>query len=137
MRNKVNDILVEQIKLFNLLQDSLENQRECLKNNKIFELDSISVKINEICKNIAEFEMKLRKLLGERTIKSFIAENNSDKELQDSYIFLVSQVERLNLIKSDNQFLIKKSLNFMNKLLSSIGNNPTKSNVYSIRKTSF
>lgn len=63
-------------------------------------------------------------------------ENKDDEELYGSYIFLVSQVERLSLIKNDNQFLIKKSLTFINKLLSSINNNTNQCNVYT-RKMSY
>ena len=129
-------MLIDQIKLFNVLQDDLEKQKDCVKNNKLFELDSIGIKINSVCKNIAEIEIKLRNLLGKQTIKEFVMENKDDEELYGSYIFLVSQVERLSLIKNDNQFLIKKSLTFINKLLSSINNNINQCNVYT-RKMSY
>ena len=129
-------MLIDQIKLFNVLQDDLEKQKDCVKNNKLFELDSIGIKINSVCKNIAEIEIKLRNLLGKQTIKEFVMENRDDEELYGSYIFLVSQVERLSLIKNDNQFLIKKSLTFINKLLSSINNNTNQCNVYT-RKMSY
>ena len=129
-------MLIDQIKLFNVLQDDLEKQKDCVKNNKLFELDSIGIKINSVCKNIAEIEIKLRNLLGKQTIKEFVMENKDDEELYGSYIFLVSQVERLSLIKNDNQFLIKKSLTFINKLLSSINNNTNQCNVYT-RKMSY
>lgn len=134
MRNRINDIVINQIELFNILQENLEEQKECIKNNKLFELDKIGIKINNICKNIAEVELKLRSLLGKQTIKEFVMENKDDNELYSSYIFLVSQVERLSLIKNDNQFLIKKSLNFINKMLSSISNSTNQRNVYT-RKT--
>ena len=136
MKKEVNNMLIDQIKLFNVLQDDLEKQKDCDKNNKLFELDSIGIKINSVCKNIAEIEIKLRNLLGKQTIKEFVMENKDDEELYGSYIFLVSQVERLSLIKNDNQFLIKKSLTFINKLLSSINNNINQCNVYT-RKMSY
>lgn len=136
MKKEVNNMLIDQIKLFNVLQDDLEKQKDCVKNNKLFELDSIGIKINSVCKNIAEIEIKLRNLLGKQTIKEFVMENRDDEELYGSYIFLVSQVERLSLIKNDNQFLIKKSLTFINKLLSSINNNTNQCNVYT-RKMSY
>lgn len=136
MKKEVNNMLIDQIKLFNVLQDDLEKQKDCVKNNKLFELDSIGIKINSVCKNIAEIEIKLRNLLGKQTIKEFVMENKDDEELYGSYIFLVSQVERLILIKNDNQFLIKKSLTFINKLLSSINNNINQCNVYT-RKMSY
>ncbi len=136
MKKEVNNMLIDQIKLFNVLQDDLEKQKDCVKNNKLFELDSIGIKINSVCKNIAEIEIKLRNLLGKQTIKEFVMENKDDEELYGSYIFLVSQVERLSLIKNDNQFLIKKSLTFINKLLSSINNNINQCNVYT-RKMSY
>lgn len=136
MKKEVNNMLIDQIKLFNVLQDDLEKQKDCVKNNKLFELDSIGIKINSVCKNIAEIEIKLRNLLGKQTIKEFVMENRDDEELYGSYIFLVSQVERLSLIKNDNQFLIKKSLTFINKLLSSINNNINQCNVYT-RKMSY
>ena len=136
MKKEVNNMLIDQIKLFNVLQDDLEKQKDCVKNNKLFELDSIGIKINSVCKNIAEIEIKLRNLLGKQTIKEFVMENKDDEELYGSYIFLVSQVERLSLIKNDNQFLIKKSLTFINKLLSSINNNTNQCKVYT-RKMSY
>ena len=56
--------------------------------------------------------------------------NKDDKELYESYILLVSLVEKINLIKDDNKFLIKKSLSFTNNLLSSINKNANQPNVY-------
>ena len=85
-------MLIDQIKLFNVLQDDLEKQKDCVKNNKLFELDSIGIKINSVCKNIAEIEIKLRNLLGKQTIKEFVMENRDDEELYGSYIFLVSKL---------------------------------------------
>lgn len=136
MKREVNNMLIDQIKLFNVLQDDLKKQKDCIKNNKLFELDNIGIKINSVCKNIADIEIKLRNLLGKQTIKEFVMENEDDEELYGSYIFLVSQVERLSLIRDDNQFLIKKSLTFINKLLSSINNNTNQCNVYT-RKMSY
>lgn len=130
MNKEVNAIILNQIKLFDNLSEHLYAQREAIKNNKIFELDSISNKINEVCKKIVEEEVSLRKVLDKKSIKDFVMENKSDKELYDSYIFLTSLVERLTLIKEDNLFLIKKSLNFTNKLLASINKNTEKPNVY-------
>lgn len=131
--DKVNQILINQIKLFDILQEHLDKQKNCIKDNKLFELDNVGVKINDICKRIAEVEINLRNLIGEQTLKNFIMDNKQNKELYGSYIFLISQIERLSLVKNDNQFLIKKSLNFINKMLSSISNSTTKSNVY-VRK---
>ena len=85
---------------------------------------------------IAESTMKLKNILGKQTIKEFIMENKDNKELYENYLFLISQVEKLSLIKNDNQFLIKKSLNFTNKLLSSINNNTSGCNVYT-RKSNY
>lgn len=136
LKKEVNALLVDEIKLFNTLQNYLEAQKECIKNNKLFELDSVGVKINGVCKNIAESTMKLRTVFGKQTIKDFITENKEDKEIYENYLFLVSQIEKLSLIKNDNQFLIKKSLSFTNKLLSSIKNNTSGCNVYT-RKSSY
>ncbi len=136
LKSKVNDLLIGKIKLFNNLQNCLEEQKDCVKNNKLFELDSVAIKINDVCKSIAESTMKLKNVLGKQTIKEFVMENKDDKELYENYLFLVSQVEKLSLIKNDNQFLIKKSLNFTNKLLSSINNNTSGYNVYT-RKSSY
>lgn len=130
MKREINSMIIEQIKLFNQLEESLCEQKKCVKENKLFELDRVGIKIDNICKNIAEIELKLRKSLGKDNIKDFVMKNN-DKELYESYIFLVSQAEKLNLMKNDNQFLIKKSLSFINKLLSSINNTTNnKPNVY-------
>ena len=96
----------------------------------MFELDGISFKINNVCKSIADEEVKLRKLLNNEYIKDFVMKNKDDKELYESYILLVSLVEKINLIKDDNKFLIKKSLSFTNKLLSSINKNANQPNVY-------
>lgn len=134
MRNKINSLLVDQIELFDLLQKSFEKQKVCVKNNKLFELDSIAIDMNNICKKIADVEIKIRELLQKTTIRDFVMENKEDEELYGSYIFLVSQVEKLNLIKNDNEFLIKKSLGFINKLLHAI-NKDNKSNVYTRKLT--
>lgn len=130
MNKEVNAIILNQIKLFDKLSEQLYAQRDAIKNNKIFDLDSISNKINEICKKIVEEEVSLRKVLDKKTIKDFVMENKDDKELYDSYILLTSLVERLTLVKEDNLFLIRKSLAFTNKLLSSINKNTENPNVY-------
>ncbi len=134
MKDKVNDIFINQIKLLDILQRHLEEQRKFAKNNQLFELDNISAKINKVCKKIAEIEMNLRGLLKNQSVKEFVMENKDHDELYSSYIFLVSQIERLSLIKNDNQFVIQRSLNFINKLLFSINNNSNQYNVYT-RKT--
>lgn len=136
LKDKVNEILISQIKLLNILQENLERQRDCAKNNQLFELDGISVEINKVCRKIAEVEIKLREILKQKSLKDFVMENKSCEELYSSYIFLVSQVERLSLIKNDNQFIIQKSLNFINKLLFSINNNSKQSNVYTRKSLS-
>lgn len=130
MNKEVNGIILNQIKLFDTLQKYLEDQKEFIRDNKLFELDGISFKINNVCKSIADEEVKLRKLLNNEYVKDFVMKNKDDKELYESYILLVSLVERINLIKDDNKFLIKKSLNFTNKLLSSINKNANQPNVY-------
>ncbi len=131
LKREINSMLIEQIKLFNQLEESLCEQKRCVKENKLFELDRIGIEIDNICKNIAEIELKLRKSLGKDKIKDFVMKNKDDNELYESYIFLVSQAEKLSLMKNDNQFLIKKSLSFINKLLSSINNTTNnKPNVY-------
>ncbi|AID44520.1 FlgN family protein [Candidatus Arthromitus sp. SFB-mouse-Japan] len=130
MNKEVNGIILNQIKLFDTLQKYLEEQKEFIRNNKLFELDGISFKINNVCKSIADEEVKLRKLLNNEYIKDFVMKNKDDKELYESYILLVSLVEKINLIKDDNKFLIKKSLSFTNKLLSSINKNANQPNVY-------
>lgn len=137
LKDKVNEILISEIKLLNILQENLEIQRGCAKNNQLFELDEISVEISKICKKIAEIEIKLREILGQKSLKDFVMENKNYDELYGSYIFLVSQVERLSLIKNDNKFIIQKSLNFINKLLSSIDNNSKQSNVYTRKMNHF
>ena len=134
MKNKINNLLTQQIELFNVLQECFEKQKDCVKNNKLFELDGIAVNINNTCKKIADVEIKIRELLQKTTIKEFVMENKDDEELYGSYIFLVSQIEKLSLIKSDNEFLIKKSLSFINKLLHTINNN-NQSNVYTRKPT--
>jgi FlgN protein. len=130
LNKEVNGIILNQIKLFDTLQKYLEEQKEFIRNNKLFELDGISFKINNVCKSIADEEVKLRKLLNNEYIKDFVMKNKDDKELYESYILLVSLVEKINLIKDDNKFLIKKSLSFTNKLLSSINKNANQPNVY-------
>ena len=130
LNKEVNGIILNQIKLFDTLQKYLEEQKEFIRNNKLFELDGISFKINNVCKSIADEEVKLRKLLNNEYIKDFVMKNKDDKELYESYILLVSLVEKINLIKDDNKFLIKKSLSFTNKLLSSINKNENQPNVY-------
>ena len=130
LNKEVNGIILNQIKLFDTLQKYLEEQKEFISKNKLFELDGISFKINNVCKSIADEEVKLRKLLNNEYIKDFVMKNKDDKELYESYILLVSLVEKINLIKDDNKFLIKKSLSFTNKLLSSINKNANQPNVY-------
>lgn len=130
LNKEINVIILNQIKLFDTLQKHLEEQKEFIKNNKLFELDGVSVKINNVCKGVADEEVKLRKLLNKECIKDFVMRNKDDKELYESYILLVSLLEKLSLIKEDNKFLIKKSLNFTNKLLSSINKSINQSNVY-------
>lgn len=130
LNKEINSILLNQIKLFDELEKYLQDQKEFIRNNKLFELDGVSIKINNVCKKIAEEEVKLRKMLNNEPIKDFVMKNKDDKELYDSYILLVSLVEKLILLKDDNKFLIKKSLSFANKLIASINKNANQSNVY-------
>ncbi|EPY2305657.1 flagellar protein FlgN [Clostridium sporogenes] len=117
MEEKIKQSLKEEIKVLKELLSLLDDQHEFISFKKTFELDKIAIDIEEKCKELAQKEMARRKLIGDTSMKEFIA-NAKDEELKSIYKEATDLLEEIKLQKDNNDMLIKQVISLTTNMLS-------------------
>ena len=78
MKEALKDILSGEAKKINDLLALMEEQHKCIMENDIFALDAIVEKIQLCNKEVAEFEVKRRKLVGHNSMGKFMYNNYNE-----------------------------------------------------------
>ncbi|NFM13378.1 flagellar protein FlgN [Clostridium botulinum] len=81
MEEKIKQSLKEEIEVLKELLSLLDDQHKFISFKKTFELDKIAIDIEEKCKELAQKEMARRNLIGDSSMKEFVA-NAKDEELK-------------------------------------------------------
>jgi flagellar biosynthesis/type III secretory pathway chaperone len=97
----------------------LEEQYKLLLGNKIFELEGIVSKIQEVNKEIAEIEVERRKVTAGKAMSDLIRESKNI-DLESSYRNIKKLVSELQLQKDTNDALIRQGLGFSTRMLNII-----------------
>lgn len=119
MEKELKDIMILEKEALDSLLKLLEEQFSLLIKKDIFALDAMVDKIKLCNKDVAEYEVKRRGILGNLSLKEVI-ENSSDKELKSIFSDITFILNDLKIQKDSNDLLIKQSLSFTNKMLSHI-----------------
>ncbi|MCB2297202.1 flagellar protein FlgN [Clostridium tagluense] len=116
MKDKLNNVIIQEIEAIGNLLLRLEEQHKCIIVNDIFGLEACVNKIKEVNKNIAHMEVERRKLTESRSMRSII-EEFKDEELEKNYYKINNLLQEVVLQKDTNELLIKQGLSFTNRIL--------------------
>lgn len=119
MINNLRDILYDEEKELKELLILLDKQYKLIIAKDIFGMESIVEDIKQKNKDVAEIEVRRRRLLGNQSIKEVIL-NSKDEELENEYRRIQNLLNEMILQKDTNDLLIKQQLSFTNKLLNLI-----------------
>lgn len=119
MVEELKKILIEEERELKGLLDLLDKQYELTIKKEIYALESIVEDIISKNKDVAETEVKRRKLLGNNSMSDVVI-NSQDKELDEIYRRIQKLLNEIKLQKDTNEILIKQQLSFTNKILSLI-----------------
>lgn len=109
-------IMDDECKALNKLLDSLDKQYRLIMKNEVIELEAVVDEIKLCNKNIAEFEVKRRAVLGGESLKETVL-RSGDENLENSFRETKRLVELLKLQKENNELLIKQQLSYNAKML--------------------
>lgn len=116
MREELRDILEQEYHELKNLLKLLEEQHLGIMKNDVFGLDAIVEKIQLCNKEIAEVEVKRRKLVGDNSMRELIGKINND-DLDIKYREIMMLLEELKLQKDTNEMLIKQGIAYSTKML--------------------
>lgn len=116
MREELRDILEQEYHELKDLLKLLEEQHLGIMKNDVFGLDAIVEKIQLCNKEIAEVEVKRRKIVGDNSMRELISKINDD-ELDSKYRDIMRLLEELKLQKDTNEMLIKQGIAYSTKML--------------------
>lgn len=119
MVEELKKVLLEEEQELRALLDLLDKQYKLTIKKEVFGLEAIVEEIKTKNKEVAESEVKRRKLLGNNSMKDFVL-NSQDKELEEIYRRIQKLLNEIKLQKDTNEILIKQQLSFTNKILSLI-----------------
>ena len=116
MKEKLNNVIIQEIEAIGTLLVELEEQHRCIVVNDIFGLEACVNKIKAANKSIAHMEVERRSLVGNRAMREIIEEFN-DTEFEDNYYKIKNLLQEVVLQKDTNELLIKQGLSFTNRIL--------------------
>ena len=119
MINRLTETLIlEKESLQNLLS-LLEEQYILIMKKKLFELEDIVGKIKHCNKDIAEQEVKRRKIVGSESMKDIVVKSN-DLDLDLAYRDIKKLIEIVRMQKDTNELLIRQQMGFNSQILNII-----------------
>lgn len=116
MKEKLNEVMIQEIEAVGTLLLALEEQHRCLVVNDIFGMEACVNKIKEANKGIAFMEVQRRKLTENKAMTQIIEELR-DEELENNYYKIKQLLQEIVLQKDTNVLLIKQGLSFTNRIL--------------------
>ena len=119
MSESIREIFIEEKNSLMKLMNILEKQHGYIINKEIFNLEGIVEEIQEVNKEVAQWEVKRRRATSGLDLVDYI-NSNKDKELENLYREIRMLLEELRLQKDTNELLIKQELSFTNRLLTLI-----------------
>lgn len=119
MKEILKEILSKEKESLERLLINLEKQHEYIIKKDIFKMEAVVEEIQASNKEVAEWEVKRRKTVGDKDFQNYVWESE-DKDLELLYREIRKLLEILKLQKETNELLIKQSLVFTNKLLNLI-----------------
>ncbi|MEW9093529.1 MAG: flagellar protein FlgN [Clostridiaceae bacterium] len=116
MKEKLNNIILEETKFLEKLLVALEKQHEYITKNEVFKMEAVVQEIQNLNVEIAKWEMERRNLTKGRGMLE-IVEELGDSEIENNYRKIRALVEELKTQKELNEALIRQGLGYTTKML--------------------
>lgn len=97
----------------------LDEQYKLIMNKDVFGLEGIVEKIQICNKEVAEFEVKRRKLLGNSSMKVVVS-NSNNKDLDTAFRDIKKLLSEVKMQKDTNELLIKQQMSYTAQMLNII-----------------
>ncbi|QAA31639.1 flagellar protein FlgN [Clostridium manihotivorum] len=122
MYEELINVILSEKEALNKLLSLLDNQYSYILKKDVFGLDDVANKIQACNKEIAEEEVKRRKLVGGNSMKEVVFSSGNEK-LEESYRDILKLLEAVRLQKDTNDLLLKQQLSYTNQMLNYINPN--------------
>ncbi|GFP77124.1 flagellar protein FlgN [Clostridium fungisolvens] len=122
MYEELINVILSEKEALNKLLSLLDNQYSFILKKDIFGLDDVANKIQACNKEIAEEEVKRRKLVGSNSMKEVVFSSGNER-LEESYRDIIKLLEAVRLQKDTNDLLLKQQLSYTNQMLTYINPN--------------
>lgn len=124
MREELNKLMNEELKVIQVLLKYLDEQYKFIVKNDVFGMEDITSKLENASKDIARLEVKRRELTHGEPMSKVIRELNDD-EIDTTYRKMKRLLEEARLQKDTNELLIRQGLGYTTRILSIL--NPDRS----------
>ncbi|GKU23552.1 flagellar protein FlgN [Clostridium folliculivorans] len=122
MYEELINVILSEKEALNKLLSLLDNQYSFILKKDIFGLDDVANKIQACNKEIAEEEVKRRKLVKSNSMKDVVFSSGNER-LEESYRDILKLLEAVRLQKDTNDLLLKQQLSYTNQMLNYINPN--------------
>ena len=119
MIEKLTEVLVKEDGALRKLLVLLDEQFKLIMSKNVFGMEEMVEELRICNKQIAEFEVERRKLLGEKSMGEIVKTLN-DNNLDNVYRGIQKLLEEIILQKDTNEILIKQQLGYTSKILNII-----------------
>lgn len=120
MVEELKDIIRSEELALSKLLSLLEEQYKHIMEKNVFELDGMVDKIKSCNKEIAEEEVRRRRLVGTNSMKELVNSYNDDDDLDTAYRDIKKIIEAVTVQKETNELLIKQQMSFNAQILNII-----------------
>ena len=116
MQEKLNTIMVEEIRSLEKLLEALDRQHKYIVANEILKMEKVVEEIGECNREIAKWEMERRNITKGKSMVT-IVEELKNEEIDRNYRRARGLVEELTVQKEANELLIKQGLGYATRML--------------------
>lgn len=122
MAKELTAILTLEKESLENLMSLLKDQHRYIMDKNVFQLEAIVEKIEACNKEIAQFEMQRRKMIGNKSMSDYV-NDSSYRELQEEYSSIKKIVQLVKFQKDTNELLIKQQMSFNARIINLINPN--------------
>lgn len=119
MIKELTEVLVKEEDALKKLLTLLDEQFKLIMSKNVFGMEEIVERLQSCNKEIAEFEVARRKLIGSKSMRQLI-KGFGDEKLDRTYRDIQKLLEAITLQKDTNEILIKQQLAYTNRMLNII-----------------
>lgn len=119
MIDKLIEVLKKEENALKNLLVLLDEQFKLIMSKDVFGMEGMVERLQSCNKEIAEYEVERRKLIGGRSMREVVKASDNE-ELDKGYRQIQKTLEAITLQKDTNETLIKQQLGYTNQMLNII-----------------